>query len=269
MKRLSTLTLILSLFIGACQQAQKPVQHSEVIKEEPKETQQTHEEISFHTSDGILITGDLYHNDKSAISILLCHQAGANARGEYHSIIPRLVKDGFNVLAIDQRVGGERFGSTNRTAARIKNNEYGYCDAYSDMSAALDYMIVEGYHGKHIVWGSSYSAALAIQLGNNRAGDVTGVLAFSPASGAPLADCMPNQYLGTFRAQLLILRPAKEMESKSAKEQFEIAELFGHQTYVAENGVHGSSMLVEERTQHDVSEVWDVVMTFLNKFKNR
>jgi hypothetical protein len=43
---------------------------------------------------------------KSQPYILLSHQAGSN-RAEYAPIAPRLVKPGFNCLAIDQRSGGE------------------------------------------------------------------------------------------------------------------------------------------------------------------
>jgi len=248
---------------------QEPSKTESTIQEKPSKIEQVTEEVTFQTPDRITIKGDLYYKDKSAITILLFHQAGANARGEYHSIIPKLVKGGFNVLAIDQRVGGERLGDTNRTMAKIENNEYDYCDAYPDLNSALDYVITQGFTGKKIIWGSSYSAALVIQLGNNRPEDVVGVLAFSPASGARLADCMPDQYFETIKTQLLVLRPAIEMDIETVKKQLELAQQYGHTTYVSPNGVHGSSMLVEERTQHDVSEVWDVVMTFLNKFKDR
>jgi len=58
------------------------------------------------------------------------------------------------------------------------------------------------------------------------------------------------------------------MERESSVTQFEIAQKYNHQTYVAEYGVHASSMLVEERVENDVSSNWKVVLEFINRFKN-
>ena len=74
--------------------------------------QATSVEISFVTTDGVTVHGDLYMAgpDKAAPLILLFHQAGGDSRGEYGPIIPRLLKNGYNVMGMDQRVGGNRFG---------------------------------------------------------------------------------------------------------------------------------------------------------------
>ena len=253
--------LFLCLLI-ACQTPKKSAEAG--ISEEDQQPTST---INFQTPDSITIIGDVYEVDKKAVTILLFHQAGANARGEYRTIIPRLVKAGYNIFAFDQRVGGQRFGSFNRTMLRINNNRYGYCDAYPDLNSALDYVIAQGYTGKKIIWGSSYSAALVIQLANKRPEDVTAVLAFSPASGRALENCLPNPFVEGLKVPLLALRPASEMEYEDVKAQLEMIKSFGHQTFISENGVHGSSMLVEERTESDVSKTWEVVMAFLARFK--
>ncbi|MBV1888107.1 MAG: alpha/beta hydrolase [Urechidicola sp.] len=228
-------------------------------------------EISFMTSDGIKIFGDLYEINKTNPVILLFHQGGSNARGEYASIIPKLIDMGFNILAIDQRVGGQYYGKYNRTLANIPTNGYGdgygYCDAYNNLESTLEYIIESGFTGNKILWGSSYSASLAIQLANKNQDEVNGVLAFSPASGGSMKDCLPNPYFETLKVPLLLLRPPHEMENKNAKAQFELAKANGHQTYAAKHGVHGSSMLVKERVEGDVSETWRVVTTFLKQYK--
>lgn len=51
------------------------------------------------------------------------------------------------------------------------------------------------------------------------------------------------------------------------KKQFELFKQYNHQIYEAKNGVHGSSMLVESRVHNDVTQNWNVVNTFLMKFK--
>jgi pimeloyl-ACP methyl ester carboxylesterase len=197
--------------------------------------------------------------------ILLFHQAGANARAEYGAIIPTLLEAGYAVLAIDQRNGGSRLGGTNRTVDGLEEKSYGYCEAYPDLVGALEFVDEQEYIGKRFVWGSSYSAALVIKLGAEYGDQISAVLAFSPASGDRLADCLPSEYSEDLKVPALMLRPASEMERESVQEQLEMFKQQGHQTYGAKNGVHGSSMLNEERVGADVGDNWAVVLTFLRE----
>jgi pimeloyl-ACP methyl ester carboxylesterase len=87
-----------TLLFSSCQ--------SDIKKEKANGINVVHE-ISFYTPDSIKIFGDLYELDKEGSTILLFHQGGFNARGEYASIIPKLIERKFNVLAIDQRMGGQ------------------------------------------------------------------------------------------------------------------------------------------------------------------
>ncbi len=43
------------------------------------------------------------------------------------------------------------------------------------------------------------------------------------------------------------------MENENSKLHFDLANKYNHQTYIAKNGEHGSSMFVEERVENDVS----------------
>ena len=255
---MKNLILFCFLLIGiSCQNAPK---------EEKAAYSKNPNEINFYTSDSIQIFGDLYQTDKTAATILLFHQGGSNARAEYKTIVPILTGEGFNVLTIDQRRGGQRMGNYNRTVAAIPQNRFSYCDAYPDLDGALSYIISAGFTGNKIVWGSSYSASLAIQLAANRPDEISAILSFSPASGEPLKDCNPNELFETLKTPLLVLRPKKEMEIESVQIQFALAQQFNHQAYVAENGVHGSSMLVEERVKADVSKNWETVWSFIKKY---
>ena len=263
MKNVSLAFIAFFLILGSCE------------KEVEKETlvgMTNAEEVAFYTPDSINIFGDLYELDKKGKTILLFHQGGSNARGEYAAIIPTLLEKGYNILAIDQRVGGQYYGSYNRTLANIPTNGFGdgysYCDAYNNLEGALDFIIGAGFSGDKIVWGSSYSAALGIQLANNRSADIHGVLAFSPSTGGSVEDCHPDQYLESLKVPLLILRPPSEMEREGSKIQFGLAQSFNHQTYVAENGVHGSSMLVAERVGNEIEQTWAVVLAFLAGLEN-
>ena len=223
-------------------------------------------EIYFKSSDNVTIYGDLFEVDKSSTSILLFHQGRSNARAEYKTIIPFLLKEGYNILAIDQRKGGQLYGSYNRTVAKLEKNEFTYCDTYKDLEAALDFIKESGFTGKKILWGSSYSASLAIQLAEKNETNVSAVLAFSPSSGGPMKDCKPDEYIKKTTVPILLLRPAKEMEIESVNKQFKLAQDNNHQTFIAKHGVHGSSMLVEERVKMDIKDNWNVVRKFLKAF---
>lgn len=220
-------------------------------------------EVSFVTSDNIRIYGDYYPGDSQKATILLCHQGGSNARAEYSGIIDTLQQLAYPVLAIDMRTGGQLYGSWNRTIAHLGLSRYSYCDAYSDLEAAVDFLRKDKKEQNIILWGSSFSAALVIKYANKHPQNIYKVLAFSPASGEPMQGCMPEEFFETLKVPLLVLRPGKEMEIEYIKEQIAKASKYNHQTYVSDNGVHGSSMLVEDRTKHDVKSTWQKVMGFI------
>ncbi|MEO9512598.1 MAG: hypothetical protein ABJN84_03800 [Flavobacteriaceae bacterium] len=262
MKKVILLSICILFLFSACQKKSKP---EATIKSDSAK------EISFITSDGIKIYGDLYEIDKTSPVILLFHQGGSNGRAEYGSIIPKLVDKGFNILAIDQRMGGQIYGNYNRTLTHISDhsfgNPYSYCDAYNNLEGALDFIVNSEFTGNKIVWGSSYSASLAIQLASQNQDKIDGVLAFSPASGGSMKNCLPDPYFEALKIPLLLLRPPNEMENENVQAQFELAKANGHQTYAAKYGVHGSSMLVSERVGNNISETWEVVTTFLDEIK--
>ena len=53
------------------------------------------------------------------------------------------------------------------------------------------------------------------------------------------------------------------MEVPYVPGQMKLFEEQGHQTYVADPGVHGSSMLNAERVGASTDETWNIVLTFL------
>ncbi|MDQ7019407.1 MAG: alpha/beta hydrolase [Robiginitomaculum sp.] len=218
--------------------------------------------VHFKAADGVTVYADEYlaKTGKSAPLVILFHQAGSNARGEYGPIIPRLTGLGLSVLAVDQRSGGSYFGAENRTVNALGHSTK-YCDAYPDMEAALAYAIQNDFTGPRFAWGSSYSAALVLKLGGDHKNDLTAVLAFSPAAGGAMGACNANHYLDSVAVPVLALSPRSEMAGRQA--QFARLKERGYQTFVAEDGVHGSSMLVKARTHADTSATWDTVIGFL------
>ncbi|MEQ9090511.1 MAG: alpha/beta fold hydrolase [Balneola sp.] len=224
-------------------------------------------DISFETEDGVTIYGYEYlHSDKEAPVILLFHQGGGNALAEYSIIIPKLLEAGFSAIAVDQRVGGSYLGGENKTAKTVEFKD-GYCHAYPDLVATLNYALGKYQGKKIIVWGSSYSASLATKLTAEYPDKISGLLSFSPASGGPMVDCKADLFSGKVTVPTIFLRPASEMEREASIVQFELFKEQGHRVYIAENGVHGSSMLNPERVDGPVERQWDVVLSFLKSIE--
>ena len=142
-----------------------------------------------------------------------------------------------------------------------------YCAVLPDLEVALAHARETEPGRQAILWGSSYSAALVIQLGATRPDDVAGVLAFSPASGDPMDGCRPEPFAERLVDPLLVVRPLSELQNERAADQFARFADLGHTTYVADPGSHGSSTLVPERAGGDTEDTWRVVMDFLEQVR--
>lgn len=223
------------------------------------------EEIEFKGIDGTTIYGDYYAGNDDAPLIMLHHQAGWNARGEYGEISARLVDNGYNVLAVDARGGGNRDGVPNRTLEALGINRLPFCEVLPDVVSTLKFANEKYPNSKKILWGSSYSAALVLKVAASEADDVLAVLSFSPAEGEFMGNCQPSEQAGKISVPVMILRPASELKSDTNIAQFELFKASGYTMHVAENGVHGSSMLVTNRTKHNTDAEWAAVLSFLEK----
>jgi len=141
------------------------------------------ETIRFPSEDGLMVTADLYikHNAKDAPFIILYHQAGWS-RGEYAEIAPRLNQLGFNCMAVDLRSGGKVRGVRNHTTIRATQQQknMSYESSLPDMLRAIEAAKKGFASGNVILWGSSYSASLALKVAGDWPDLVDGVIAFSP-----------------------------------------------------------------------------------------
>jgi hypothetical protein len=68
--------------------------------------------------------------------------------------------------------------------------------------------------------------------------------------------------LTRLKVPLLVLRPPAEMELDHARELAESLARHGHELFVLERGVHGSSMLVAERVGGPVEATWNSLLRF-------
>lgn len=139
--------------------------------------------VRFNAKDGTSVTADIYDADPvlqttQKIVIILFHQAGSS-RGEYERIAPVLTRLGYTCLAVDQRSGEKFMDVVNETAAQFKDKKQ-FKDAIPDMFAAMKYAREQMGADKIVLWGSSYSASLALAIAAEPYIDVDAVLAFSP-----------------------------------------------------------------------------------------
>ena len=224
------------------------------------------ETITTKTSDGVTIFGETYFGELGGDTplVLLFHQGGSNGRGEYSSIASWLNAEGFRAIAWDQRSGGATYGDKNRTIKTLPENiVVSYCDAYADLQGALDYVVNNNLSNDIIVWGSSYSGALVFQLAAKNPESVAGVIAFSPAAGGPMVDCRARLWVSQVDDPIFVLKPESEMVRESSVEQRDILMAAGVKFEVVQNGLHGSSMLVDDRTDNDMSLARNAVRNWL------
>jgi len=218
--------------------------------------------ITFPSKDGLIITGDLYISSTKNPYILLCHQAGSS-RGEYREIAPKLVNLGYNCLAIDQRSGKEVNFVKNETAikAKEKNLKNEYIDALPDIIAAIDY-IKNRTEKPIILWGSSYSASLALTIAPKEL-KVGALIVFSPGEYFEQPDYV-GSYVGKISVPLLALSSKSEfadLEKLLTPVPKGLKTLFKP----TDEGKHGSKALWENNPSN--KEYWMAVTMFFSKLK--
>jgi len=225
-------------------------------------------QITLTASDGVKVYGDFYPaGSNSQPYILLFHQAGSN-RAEYAPIAPRLVKLGFNCLAIDQRSGGDLWGQQNETVGGVGHNGE-YPDALKDLEAALAWARSSGNNGKVLVWGSSYSAALVFLLAAEHQQEVAGVLAFSPGEYLDAPDAV-HDAAAKISVPIFVTSAKDRQEIAAAKSILAVAPAQQKTQFVPHiAGVHGSSTLREDKNRAGESENWRAVEEFLDNFSKK
>ena len=230
---------------------------------------QEKEQINFPSNDGLELTADLYMtHDKSAPFIVLFHQARWS-RGEYLEIAPHLNKLGFNCMAVDLRSGGEINGVKNLSlvAAEKAMKPTKYVDAYQDIDAAMKYARQYFAQGKLIIWGSSYSSALALRYAGEHNDEIDAVLSFSPGEYFKNQG-KPATYVTEGAAK--ITKPVFITSAKGEKSSWwGIYEAIPseHKTYYLPEtaGNHGSRALWAKFG--DSLRYWDAVEKFLESIK--
>lgn len=216
--------------------------------------------VEFPSLDGLLISAVLWEIDPTAPTILMCHQAGYNYH-EYDEIAPKLNDLGYNCLAIDQRAGGILFDVVNQTADRAitEGKTISYVEAEQDIVAAIDYCS-ELYQAPIIVWGSSYSAGLALHLSQTN-DHVAAVIAFSPGDYYEGEKPLLAATMKEFSKPYFITSSKREGATISEFLTKSISDSLHIQFIPEKDGIHGSKALWES-TENQL-EYWDALKSFL------
>jgi len=137
--------------------------------------------VRFKTSDNLQITADLYETESQSDKwMIMTHQAEFS-RGEFKEAARRMIKLGYNCLAIDLRSGGEVNYVPNETAALAKELGFPqtFLDCEKDILAAIDYVYSRSKNAQLTLFGSSFSASLCLKIAKERS-DIYALILFSP-----------------------------------------------------------------------------------------
>jgi len=220
--------------------------------------------VTFPSLDSLLVTANLYHYGDDAPVIVLCHQAGLN-KIEYVKIAEVLFLKGFNCISIDQRSGGHLVEWFNETMLRAveKGKPVGYLDAEQDIIAAVDFAVAK-YKKKVILWGSSYSATLALYLAVKNE-NIEAVIAFSPGDYFAEQKHSLKEELKGFKKPMFITSSKDEaVEVTRMLLNIHLNENQVH--FIPESkGMHGSRALW--KTYEYNQEYWRAITDFLVNLK--
>jgi dienelactone hydrolase len=154
--------------------------------------------ITRKAPDGIVITADVYHAKDAARPVLVCFHMTGSSRGEYRKLAPMFVEQGYNVLAVDLRFGGEgeigdrrtkkRSGVMNETWKMAKEKlgrDPTNSEALPDVVESMKWAHELFPRARVALIGSSYSASLVLVCAAEHPKDVDAVVALSPGEYFP------------------------------------------------------------------------------------
>lgn len=223
----------------------------------------------FKTSEGVTIYAYPVPSNvelaKKRPVILLFHQAGSG-HGEYAPIQANLAAKGWDSIAFDLSSGGKMYG-VNATVAKRKKSAPSYDDTLPDVNAAVDYARKADPYRHVILWGSSYSSGIVFQVATSRRPDVKAVIAFSP--GEYLTD--PHTVaLAAAEVAFPVLIVEAPNERADAAPILAALKLNNRVTnLVPAHGIHGSSMLRDDKNRAGNAPIWAAVYAFLDSIKGR
>lgn len=220
------------------------------------------EKVTFKASDGLTVTADLYQINPDRPFIILLHQGGYS-RGEYKEIARKLLKFGYNCLAVDLRSGGEVNYIQNQTALRAvqKAVPNDYLSARNDIEAAINWVKVRN-EKPVVLFGSSFSASLSLLIAKDNP-DVKAVITFSPGEFFNPQISVKDSISGLNKP---VFAAASNREYSYLKELFSLVPSINKSIFApSKGGEHGSKALWNNNPNHQ--EYWLALTMFFSKIK--
>ncbi|HSH52458.1 MAG TPA: dienelactone hydrolase family protein [Bacteroidales bacterium] len=221
------------------------------------------EKVSFIAEDGLQVTADLYQVNSERPYIILLHQAGYS-RGEYKNTARKMVKFGYNCLAVDLRSGGEVNYIQNHTAlvAIQKGYSTDYLSSQKDIEAAIKW-VKQRSENPVVLFGSSFSASLSLLMAKDNP-DINAVIAFSPGEffGPEI-----NIKTEIKNLQKPVFVASSKREQPYIKEMFSFVPSTNKTIFVPEKGPgeHGSKSLWNSNPTS--KEYWLALTLFFSKIR--
>jgi dienelactone hydrolase len=221
------------------------------------------EKVYFNAADGLQITADLYETSKDNPYVLLFHQAGYS-RGEYKQTAEKIIKFGYNCLAVDLRSGGEVNYIQNHTALVAIQQGYkaDYLSSQQDILAAIKW-VKERSEDPVILFGSSFSASLALLIAKDNQ-DVKAVIAFSPGEFFKPQLNIQSQLSGLNKP---VFAAASKRETDYVNEVLKSVPSENKTIFTPkEGGEHGSKSLWKSNPNN--KEYWLALTMFFSKIRH-
>ncbi|MGI8748616.1 MAG: alpha/beta hydrolase, partial [Deinococcus sp.] len=134
--------------------------------------------VRLRAADGLLLSAEHTPLAHPRGALLLLHAAGQN-RHEFRGIAPRLAREGYASLALDQRFGGDYDGFHNQTVPGLGRRILSEADELADIDAAFRWLKRRYPRTPVFALGSGASGVLLFPFAG-RAQGLAGILAFSP-----------------------------------------------------------------------------------------
>lgn len=215
-------------------------------------------EVTFYSSDSLLITADEYVTSDILPYLVLFHEQGSS-RGEFSEIIDRFQKMNFNCLAADIRNGGNSNFIPNQTARRSRSeNMSRSIDAVSsDIEAAIAYA-AEKSSQSVILLGAGANGSLVLKAAMEQE-QVKAAVALSPGEFF-LPVFSTEEAISGIRKPLLITSSRMEhpyLVQLMSNVEEEYKTIFVPET---SEGERGSAALLSDNPSN--SEYWLAILLF-------
>ncbi|MBC3863313.1 alpha/beta hydrolase [Undibacterium jejuense] len=218
--------------------------------------------LQIKATDGTKIFAIHYSAVAPRALILFFHQGNSNY-AEYYNIAPRLMREGYSSLAIDERHGGDAFNKINETV-KFQGKDSKNIDAFPDLEAALKWGATQNL--PIVVWGSSDSASLVFGLAAKYPNRVKAVLSFSAEMTDVEQDGWTQAAASKTIAPVFITSAATPTEVSAAHALFSAVGSVRKVHYVAKTtSIHGSSTIDHTRNPNGAEANLSVVLNFLKE----